>query len=74
MRPKADASEGDVNLGERRALWQRANIDPATQALLAEDARWFLHQSMSTPSLNALRGADGSIVALAADPAGGGRE
>ena len=60
MRPNADASEGDVNLGERRALWQRANIDPATQALLAEDARWFLHQSMSTPCLNALRGAEGS--------------
>lgn len=66
MKPGADASEGDVNLGERRRLWQAANIDPATQAMLAEDARWFLHQSMSTPCLNALRGAEGSWLIDAA--------
>lgn len=66
MRPVADASEGDVNLGEHRRLWQAANIDPATQAMLAEDARWFLHQSMSTPCLNALRGAEGSWLIDAA--------
>ncbi len=66
MRPVADASEGDVNLGERRRLWQAANIDPVTQAMLAEDARWFLHQSMSTPCLNALSGADGSWLIDAA--------
>jgi len=52
--------EGDVNLGLRRQDWQQAHIDPATRALLQQDAQWFLHQSMSTPCLNALSGADGS--------------
>ena len=66
MKPIADASEGDVNLGERRRRWQAANIDPTTQAMLAEDSRWFLHQSMSTPCLNALRGAEGSWLIDAA--------
>lgn len=54
-----DRSEGDVNLGDRRAAWQAKHIDDDTQALLDEDARWFLHQSLSTPCLNALQGAQG---------------
>lgn len=49
-----DRSEGDVNLSDRRAAWQQAALDEPTRALLAEDARWFLHQSLSTPCLNAL--------------------
>ncbi len=60
MPPEADRSEGDVNLGSRRAGWQAQHIDPATRTLLDEDARWFLHQSMSTPCLNALQGAQGA--------------
>jgi 4-aminobutyrate aminotransferase len=56
----ADSSEGDINLGQRRTDWQAQHIDPATRALLDEDARWFLHQSMSTPCLNALQGAQGA--------------
>ncbi len=60
MPPEADRSEGDVNLGARRAAWQKEHLDAATRELLAEDARWFLHQSMSTPCLNALAGAQGS--------------
>lgn len=60
MPPEIDRSEGDVNLGTRRAAWQEAHLDPATRELLAEDARWFLHQSMSTPCLNALSEAQGS--------------
>jgi 4-aminobutyrate aminotransferase len=55
-----DASEGDVNLSHRRQAWQAQHLDAATRALLAEDARWFLHQSMSTPCLNALQAADGA--------------
>ena len=34
-------------------------IDAETQALLDEDARWFLHQSLSTPCLNVLERAEG---------------
>lgn len=60
LKPEADRSEGDINLGARRSAWQAAHIDEATRALLAEDARWFLHQSMSTPCLNALTAAQGA--------------
>lgn len=56
----ADRSEGDVNLGAHRAAWQAEHLDDATRALLDEDARWFLHQSLSTPCLNALQGAQGA--------------
>jgi (R)-1-hydroxy-2-aminoethylphosphonate ammonia-lyase len=37
-------------------------LDDATRELLAEDARWFLHQSLSTPCLNALRSCGGIYV------------
>ena len=60
MKAEPDRSEGDINLGDRRTAWQAQHIDPATRALLDEDARWFLHQSMSTPCLNALDGAQGA--------------
>lgn len=60
MENTVDRAEGDVNLGSRRQTWQAENIGPETRRLLAEDARWFLHQSMSTPCLNALSAADGA--------------
>jgi 4-aminobutyrate aminotransferase len=60
MRAEIDRSEGDINLGDRRTAWQAAHIDAAARQLLDEDARWFLHQSMSTPCLNALEGAQGA--------------
>jgi 4-aminobutyrate aminotransferase len=52
-------SEGDLNLGPRRAAWQRSTLDEATRTLIEEDARYFLHQSLSTPCLNALQGSQG---------------
>lgn len=52
-------SEGDVNTSPRRVRWQADALDAASRELLEEDARYFLHQSLSTPCLNALRGADG---------------
>lgn len=60
MKPEIDRSEGDVNLGSRRAAWQAAHLDARSRELLEEDARWFLHQSLSTPCLNALDAARGS--------------
>jgi (R)-1-hydroxy-2-aminoethylphosphonate ammonia-lyase len=54
-----DLAEGDVNLSPRREAWQAENVGPASRALLAEDARYFLHQSLSTPCLSALRSASG---------------
>jgi 4-aminobutyrate aminotransferase len=55
-----DATEGDVNRTGRRAAWQAEHLSVAARSVLTQDARWFLHQSMSTPCLNALTGAQGS--------------
>ena len=60
MDNEADHSEGDVNLSARRQAWQASHLDASTRQLLEEDQRWFLHQSMSTPCLNAVTGADGA--------------
>lgn len=53
------AAEGDVNLSPLRRRWEDEHLAPATRALLAEDARYFLHQSLSTPCFNALASASG---------------
>jgi 4-aminobutyrate aminotransferase len=39
--------------------WEAEQLGPATRELLAKDAKHFLHQSLSTPCLNALRSASG---------------
>ena len=52
-------SEGDINLSPARRAWQHANLDQAAIDMLAEDATWFLHQSLSTPCLNTLTGCEG---------------
>ena len=58
-RVAAAQAEGDANQSPRRTAWQAANLDPETRALLKDDAVVFIHQSLSTPCLNALVGADG---------------
>ena len=57
-----DPSEGDVNLSPQRRAWNGNNIDAATQQLLDEDARCFLHQALSTPCLNVLARAAGATL------------
>ncbi len=52
-------SEGDVNLSVGRAKWMQRHVDPAMRTLLAADERYFLHQSLSTPCLAAIRKAEG---------------
>jgi 4-aminobutyrate aminotransferase len=54
-----ERAEGDVNLSPRRRQWAGQHLDDATRAILAEDAGLFLHQSLSTPCLNALQGSAG---------------
>ena len=54
-----ERAEGDINLSPRRRQWSEQHLDDATQAILEEDARLFLHQSLSTPCLNALQGSEG---------------
>jgi 4-aminobutyrate aminotransferase len=58
-RREPDRSEGDINLSDRRAAWQAKSLDDATWSLLDEDARYFLHQSLSSPCLNAMRHCEG---------------
>lgn len=55
-------SEGDLNLSPRRKQWLAENIDDETRAWLDEDAKYFLHQSLSTPCLNVFKGCDGIYV------------
>ena len=55
-------SEGDVNISRRRAEWQRNNLNEETRALLEEDERYFLRQSLSTPCLNVMRACDGITI------------
>ncbi|MBN8943582.1 MAG: aspartate aminotransferase family protein [Rhizobiales bacterium] len=55
-------SESDTNLTDRRLAWQRQALDAPTRRILAEDARHFLHQSVSTPCLNAIAKAEGLYI------------
>jgi len=55
-------SEGDLNISPRRHAWDEANIDEETAAMLEEDARLFLHQSLSTPCLNVLQSCEGPYL------------
>lgn len=65
-RPKSNVdrlkSEGDLNVTRRRAQWRKRQASSGAQKLLQEDARHFLHQSLSTPCLNALRAAEGAWI------------
>ncbi len=60
--PKLHQSEGDINISARREAWQRTHIDDTSQALLDEDARYFLRQSLSTPCLNTMHTCDGIYI------------
>ena len=53
-----DLSEGESNISGRRARWS-ANLVGTARAAVDADAAAFLHQSVSTPCLNAIRRAEG---------------
>ena len=55
-------SEGDLNISPRRKDWARKNIDAETERWLEEDAKYFVHQSLSTPCLNVLSHCDGIYI------------
>ncbi len=55
-------SEGDLNISPRRAEWARGHIGAETQAILDEDAKYFIHQSLSTPCLNVLESCEDSVL------------
>jgi len=57
----ADASEGDLNTSPLRRAW-REGLGSETRALLDEDERFFLRQSLSTPCLDVLERAEGATL------------
>lgn len=59
---KIEKTEGDVNLSEQRKRWIDNNLDDAAKLLLEEDSKYFLHQSLSTPCLNAIDSCNGSFI------------
>jgi len=61
-RPEPDRTEGDLNTSSRRVSWQREHVDAEARRWLAEDEKYFLRQSLSTPCLNVLRSASGIHV------------
>jgi 4-aminobutyrate aminotransferase len=54
-------SEGDVNSSPFRQAW-RDSLGAATRALLDEDERYFLRQSLSTPCLDLIERAEGAVL------------
>jgi 4-aminobutyrate aminotransferase len=55
----SEYNEGDVNFSPRRQEWSISHIDGPTAQILAEDTRYFLHQSLSTPCLNVINKSNG---------------
>src|SRR6187402_839539 len=55
-------SESDTNLSPQRRAWADKNLDPEARTLLAEDEKYFLRQSVSTPCLNAIVKAEGIFI------------
>ena len=62
MQKQTDRTEGDVNASPLRDHWLDECVSPEARALLDEDSRYFLHQSLSTPCLNALESCGGSLI------------
>ncbi len=54
-----DRSEGDINATLQRTQWQQQHLADDTLRILDEDADAFLHQSLSTPCLNAVSASEG---------------
>jgi 4-aminobutyrate aminotransferase len=55
-------SEGDINISTRREQWQAEHLNAESRALLEEDARYFLKQSLSTPCLNTMAACEGIYI------------
>ena len=51
--------EGDTNQSPLRAAYQAEHLDDATRDVLNDDAEHFLHQSLSTPCIDALEETEG---------------
>lgn len=52
-------AEGDVNHSPGRRIWQDKNLDDNSRSLLTRDSNAFMHQSVSTPCLMAVKKVEG---------------
>ncbi len=59
---KPNQAEGETNLSQRRARWAQERHDAPTREALADDARYFLRQSVSTPCLTTISRAEGPYI------------
>ena len=55
-------TEGDINFSAERAKWLKNDISEKAKTLLEKDARYFLHQSLSTPCLDVLQDSKGPFI------------
>ena len=55
-------TEGDINQTPAREYWLQNEVDEATKKLLEKDARYFLHQALSTPCLDVLQNCEGPYI------------
>lgn len=59
MKDTFHRTEGDINLSDSRKEWYKIIKHADTRHYLDEDARYYLHQSMSTPCLDVLASCEG---------------
>ena len=59
---KPTQSEGEINTSPRRVDWAARTHNAETDAMLDEDARYFVHQSVSTPCLSIVAKAEGAYI------------
>lgn len=59
MKDTFHRTEGDINLSDSRKEWYKVINHADTRHYLDEDARYYLHQSMSTPCLDVLASCEG---------------
>ncbi len=55
-------AEGDVNISTNRMRWIEGFHSGKTREMLEADARYYVHQSLSTPCLNVLESCEGSWI------------
>ena len=60
--PAPALGESELNTSDRRACWAATAHGERTRAALAEDARYFLRQAVSTPCLSSIVKAEGAWI------------
>ena len=54
--------EGDINQSAARIKWWETEVDEATKDLLEKDAKYFMHQALSTPCLDVIQHVEGPYL------------